>query len=250
MNLFDICFENRIAGMENFIPQMEKEYEKRLLDQYKSEASSIKKLTIVNSLSFDHSYPKEVLILIFGYLGKDNHRIAKTIVKNHVTRPNLSTQKNCKFYVEQISCNTGNFKQFLVLFRQHKPEDQQKILDILPIRDIIKLFHVPCKMKSKISKCLQNKEVKPTPKRKKSRKKKASATSSWMSRDHTYPRRHQIAEPVVKIKKTKLQIFDETISEHLRIGKRNVEQMSRMSGADQFDKPVVAKSHLLAFASW
>ena len=203
--------------------------QKKLEQQYHAEQCLIKKLAIVNSLSFDTVLPKDLLTEVFEYMGDDNMRIAKAIAVRHVSRPNISTAKNCKMFVEQLSCNSGSLKQFLVLFRKHHPDDQEQVLNLLSVSDIIRLFHVPNRMKRRVSECLTG-IVKSFKIEKKSRTK---ATAPFMMQDPTYARPVQPDAKVSEDVRTKLQKFDDTLVEYKRIVKNNRKEDRRRSGADK-----------------
>lgn len=239
----DTLFDIWQAGV---VDDLEKKYEKRLINQYRAEKCEFKKLAMVNSLSFDNWLPRDVLISIFEFLGKDNRRIATEIVKSHITNPNISTAKNCKMYVEQLSSNSGNYHQFLTMFRQHSDEDQTKILDHLSTHDVLRLFHFPNKMNRTIRDALEPKKKKT---QKKSRKKKAQPTKNWMMRDPSLPPPKK--ETPLEIKTTtKLQRFNDAIAKYQKVRDRNVKQMHKMSGREKYEKDIAAANVSFVSFDW
>jgi hypothetical protein len=209
--------------------------QKKLDRQYHDEKCLIKKLSIVNSLSFDTVLPKDILIGIFEYMGSDNMRIAKEIACGRASRPNISTHTNCKLFVEQLSCNSGSLKQFLVLFQRHHPEDQTQVLNLLSVNDIIRLFHVPNTMKRKVRECLTG-VVKSSKIAKKFRKKAFPAFPAFSMQDTSYIRLFQQTKQETTDARTKLQKFDDMLVEYRRIRKINLKEERRLTGADQFDR--------------
>jgi hypothetical protein len=207
-------------------------FQKKLESRYYEEKCIIKKLSIVNSLSFDNVLPKHILIGVFEYMGNENIRISKEIACGHFSRPNISTHINCKLFVEQLSCNSGNLKQFLVRFQRHHPDDQTQVLNLLSVSDIIRLFHVPNKMKSRVRECLTG-VVKSSKIAKKSSKNARSVFSMQYPSSARMPK--QTKQETTDVR-TKLQKFDDMLIEYRRIGKINLKEERRLTGADQFDQ--------------
>lgn len=205
---------------------------KYLEHQVHSEKCLLKKLASVNALSFDTILPKDIMVTIFDYVGQENKKLAKDIALSSSTRPNLSIKENCALYMKQMSCNSGSFRQFLELFRNHHTDDQSAMLN-MPVSQVIKLFHVPKKMERAIREALTG--IKQKPSRKSN--KRTEKASHWMPKDPFSPKRRAspISEPLPE--KSKLQRFNEAIAQHQKNSRKNIKQMRQMTGKDKFDCP-------------
>jgi len=64
-------------------------HEKQMMNHFKSQKSIIKKLSIVNALSFKTLLPKNIMAEVFSYIGEDNQRIARAIARSHVNGEKL-----------------------------------------------------------------------------------------------------------------------------------------------------------------
>ena len=213
--------------------------------QCKAEDKRIKKLSLSNSLSFDKVLPRNILIIIFGYTGEDNIRISRAIALGQSGRPNISTRENCILYVEQLSKNSCDFKQFLILFRKLHPDDQESILNNISVDEVVRLFHIPKKMERRLKDGMTgvSKSVKLE------KKSWSNPKPSFLVNDPFYLKSIPSNTNVSRDTRTKLQKFDETIQEYNRITKINSTENRRVTGIDKLSKSLTSlnkTTHLLS----